>query len=107
MLYSSANGVATPQATAVWNEGKDPCASSELKGLNSLGPRPALGRARPTAYFSPSAATPATLPASTAENPVRERRGSLPSSAITPAAARPTRGMLFAMREPCVTQLRD
>src|SRR5689334_8769618 len=107
MSYSSAKGVATAHATAVCVEGRDPYASSELNGLNSRGPSPAPGRARPTTYFKPSAATPAVVPASTAENPVRERRGSLPSSASTPAAARPNHGMLLAMRDPCVTQLLD
>ena len=47
----------------------------------------------------------AVAPASTAAYPVRERRGSLPSSASAPAAAKPTHGIALPILTPFLTQL--
>src|SRR6185436_11321321 len=107
MSYSSAKGVATAHATDVCVEGKDWYALSGLKKLNSRCPTPVDGRARPKAYLRPTDTTPAVVLASNAENPVRERRGSLPSSARTPAAAIPSHGIVLAMFAPVVTQRLD
>src|SRR6476661_669912 len=92
MSYSRANGVATAHAVVVWAEGKDPNASSVVNQVNSLFPRPVFGRARPKTIFRPVAATAPVVPASRADQPVRERTGSLPSIAANPASPMPMNG---------------
>ena len=68
------------------------------KGLKFLGPSPASGRARPVIYFIPVEARNATLADSSAVTPVRDRLGSLVSSAASATTPAPMKGSALPTR---------
>src|SRR5262245_58755662 len=104
MSYSSAKGVATAHATAVWRDGKEWKRSSLEPHSNVVWLNPVLGRARPM-YLGPVDGANALAPASSAENPVRERFGSLPSIAASPATPIASQGMASPTLTPFVSHL--